>query len=167
MAADQNLETSEGLQKAIKKLQTAAGIYAHLRDHAVAAIQTDPTPDLEPETLSVVADLMLAQAQEIVTLKAISDNMKDAITAKLCSQCDDMFSTVMRSMQREQLRTLWDSDWLPNISGKQAIYKGLAQYHQAKVCNAAKEIGEEIARFVVTSLTTDLIFGKLQTNLFV
>ena len=63
------------------------------------ALQSDPTPDLEPDTLSVVADLMLAQAQEIVTLKAISDSMKDAIVAKLCSQCDDMFSSVMRSMQ--------------------------------------------------------------------
>ena len=63
------------------------------------ALQSDPTPDLEPDTLSVVADLMLAQAQEIVTLKAISDPMKDAIVAKLCSQCDDMFSSVMRSMQ--------------------------------------------------------------------
>ena len=93
------METTEGLQKAAKRLQAAAGIFAHLRDHAVAALQSDPTPDLEPDTLSVVADLMLAQAQEIVTLKAISDSMKDAIVAKLCSQCDDMFSSVMRSMQ--------------------------------------------------------------------
>ena len=41
---------------------------------------------------------------------------------------------------------MWDSDWLPNISGKQALYKGLAQYHQSKVAAEQKEIGEEIAR---------------------
>ena len=39
VASDQNLETTEGLQKAAKKLQAAAGIFAHLRDHAVAALQ--------------------------------------------------------------------------------------------------------------------------------
>ena len=74
--------------------------------------------------------------------------MKDGIVAKLCSQCDDMFSNVMRSMQKEDVRSLWDSDWLPNISGKQALYKGLAQYFQSKVAAESKEIGEEIARQV-------------------
>lgn len=69
VASDQNLETTEGLQKAAKRLQAAAGIFGHLKDHAVAAIQADPTPDLEPDTLGVVSDLMLAQAQEIVALK--------------------------------------------------------------------------------------------------
>jgi len=146
VASDQNLESTEGLQKATKMLQSAAGIFSHLKETVVGAIQTDPTPDLEPETLGVVADLMLAQAQEMVTLKAINDNMRSAIVAKLCSQCEDMYSNVMRAMQKEAVRSLWDSEWLPNISGKQAIYKGLAQYHQSKVCGEKKEVGEEIAR---------------------
>jgi programmed cell death 6-interacting protein len=91
---------------------------------------------------------MLAQAQEMVAMKAIQDKMKDPIIAKLCSQCEDMYASVMRSMQRESLRNIWESSWLPNVSGKQAIYHGLAQYHQSKVCNASKTIGEEIARLV-------------------
>ena len=32
------------------------------------------------------------------------------------------------------------------ITGKQALYNGLAQYHQSRVCNADKAIGEEISR---------------------
>lgn len=92
------------------------------------------------------SDLMLAQAQEMVVVKAIKDKMKDAIVAKLCSQCEDMFSGVMRSIQKESVRNLWDAEWLPNTSGKQAIYNGLAQFHQSRVCNASKSVGEEIAR---------------------
>ena len=32
------------------------------------------------------------------------------------------YAATMRSMQRDHVRGMWDSDWLPNISGKQAIY---------------------------------------------
>merc|ERR1719365_301540 len=52
----------------------------------------------------------------------------------------------MKLMQKESVRTLWDKDWLALISGKQAFYNGLSQYHQSKVCNANKSVGEEIAR---------------------
>ncbi len=37
-------------------------------------------------------ELMVAQAQEMVVLKAIMDNMKDQIVAKLCASCEDMVS---------------------------------------------------------------------------
>ena len=56
------------------------------------------------------------------------------------------YATTMRNMQRDNVRGMWDSDWLPNVSGKQAIYNGLAQYHQSRICNAQKAVGEEIAR---------------------
>ena len=92
------------------------------------------------------SDLMLAQAQEMVVIKAMKGNMKDAIVAKLCSQCEDMYAGVMKNIQKESVRNLWDSSWLPNVFGKQAIYNGLAQYYQSRVCNADKSVGEEIAR---------------------
>ena len=118
----------------------------HLKENVVGAIQQDPTPDMEPETLAVLADLMLAQAQEMVVWKAINGKMKDVVVAKLCAQCDEHFSNVMRAMQKEAVKNLWDSDWLSIVSGKQAIYNGLAQYHQSKLCNEQKAVGEEIAR---------------------
>ena len=55
VAADQNLDSDDGLQKALKKLQLAAGIFLHLKESVVGAIQQDPTPDLDPETLGVLA----------------------------------------------------------------------------------------------------------------
>ena len=146
VAAEQNLDTEEGMQKAMKRLQIASGIFKTLQETVVGLIQQDPTPDLEPDTLGVLADLMLAQAQEMVILKAVNDRMKPAIVAKLCSQAEDLFANVMRAMQKENVRGIWDAHWLPNVCGKQAIYNGLAQYHQALVCDEKKIIGEQIAR---------------------
>lgn len=130
VAADQNLESDEGLQKALKKLQLAAGVFLHLKETVIGALQQDTTPDLDPDTLGVLSDLMLAQAQEMVVLKAIRDKMKDQIVAKLCVSCEELFAIAMKNMQRDTVRGNWDGDWLPNVSGKQAIYNGLAQYHR-------------------------------------
>ena len=98
---------------------------------------------------------MLAQAQEMIVIKAMKGNMKDAIVAKLCSQCEDMYAGVMKNVQKESVRNLWDASWEPNIFGKQAIYNGLAQYYQSRVCNADKSVGEEIARLVTLMLCFD------------
>lgn len=146
IAESQNLDGEEGLQKANKKLQTAAGLFTCLKERVVGLMEQEPTPDLDPECLAVLASLCLAQAQEMVVQKALKDKMKDNIVAKLSGHADDLFAEVMKLMQKESVRTLWDKDWLPIISGKQAFYNGLAQYHQSKVCNADKSVGEEIAR---------------------
>ena len=55
VAAEQSFESDDGLQKALKKLQIAAGVFAYLKENSVAAIQRDPTPDLEPETLGILS----------------------------------------------------------------------------------------------------------------
>lgn len=52
-------------------LQQAAGIFAYLKNNVMMAIQQEPTPDLNPETLGALSALMLAQAQEIFVQKAI------------------------------------------------------------------------------------------------
>merc|ERR1719339_484862 len=146
IAETQNLDSEEGLQKANKKLQAAAGIFTALKDRVVGLIEQEPTPDLEPECLGVLSSLCLAQAQELVVQKALKDSMKDNIVAKLAGHADDLFAEVMKVMQKESVRTLWDKDWLSVVSGKQALYNGLSQFHQSKVCNANKSVGEEIAR---------------------
>ena len=146
IAESQNFDSEEGLQKANKKLQVAAGIFSALRDRVVGLMEQEPTPDLEPDCLGVLSSLCLAQAQEMVVQKALKDNMKDNIVAKLAGHADDLLAEVMKLMQKESVRTLWDKDWLAIISGKQAFYNGLSQYHQSKVCNTNKSVGEEIAR---------------------
>lgn len=78
--------------------------------------------------------------------------MKDALIAKLSSQCDELYTEAFKQMQKESLHPLWergDYDWLAIVGGKQSAYRGLAQYYQSLVCNAGKNVGEEISRLQV------------------
>lgn len=109
-----------------------------------AAIPQEPTPDLNPETLQVLSNLMIAQAQEIFVVKAIrgnqnvlgrrgrdvglfsnfcflicSDNMKDGIVAKLACQCEELYAETLRGLQKDSMRSIWDKEWIPTVSNRQ------------------------------------------------
>ncbi|XP_065214385.1 programmed cell death 6-interacting protein-like [Planococcus citri] len=146
VAATQSVESDDGLKLAAKLFQLAAGIYKHIKETVQESFQQDLTPDLNTETLSVLTYLMLAQAQEIFALKAIHDQMKDAVIAKLCAQCEEYYTDTARLMQKDFVRPLVGASWISLVVGKCHIFRGLAEYFQSLVCKSKKEVGEEIAR---------------------
>lgn len=115
VAAAQSTESDDGLKLATKLLQQSAGIFAHLRGITPFAIPQEPTPDLNPETLQVLSSLMMAQAQEIFVMKAIKDNMKDGIVAKLACQCEDLYAEALRGLQKDSLRSIFDKEWVAAV----------------------------------------------------
>ena len=74
VAAVQSQESDEGLKLAAKLLQSAGGIFTYLKTHVMGALQQEPTPDLNPDTLATLSSLMLAQAQEIFVIKVYFKN---------------------------------------------------------------------------------------------
>ena len=146
VAATQSQESDEGLKLSAKLLQSAAGIFAYLKANVMGALQQEPTPDLNPETLGALSSLMLAEAQEIFVVKAINDKMKEAVTAKLAAQCEDFYGEAVKQMKSGPTASVWDKDWPAKVAAKQSGYRALAQYFQSRVCNAKKAVGEEIAR---------------------
>lgn len=116
VAAAKSTDSDENLKVAIKLFQQSAGIFAHLKGVTPYAIPQEPTPDLNPETLQVLSNLMLAQAQELFVLKAIQDEMKDSIIAKLACQAEELYAEALRGLQKEPMRALWDKDWIPTVS---------------------------------------------------
>lgn len=144
IASTQCLDSDEGLKTAAKLFQQSAGIFGFLKS-AAPALGQEPTPDLSPDTLHVLSNLMLTQAQEIFVIKAIKDGMKDQVIAKLAAQAEDMYADVLKAMQKESLKALWDKDWIPIIAGKQAGFHGVTMLYQAAAFTNAKKIGEGIS----------------------
>lgn len=145
IAAAQGFDNDDGLKMSLKLFQQSAGIFQHLKGAVPAAISSEPTPDLSQDTLAVLSTLMLAQAQEVFLIKAIKDDFKDQLIAKICCQCEELYADVLRLMQKESLRNLWDKEWVPLIAGKQAGFHAMTKLYQSLVCREAKRIGEEIA----------------------
>lgn len=146
VAGAQSLDADEGLKLAMKLYQQAGGIFQVLKGATPAAIPQEPTPDLSQDVLQVLSTLMIAQAQEIFVQKAIRDNMKDIIVAKLCCQGEELYADVLRGMQKEGVRNLWEKEYINTVAGKQAAFHALTQLYASLDCRSRKKVGEEISR---------------------
>ncbi|XP_039450183.1 programmed cell death 6-interacting protein isoform X1 [Culex pipiens pallens] len=146
LAVTQNLNDDAGLKMAAKLFQQSAGIFFHLKSAAPAAIAQEPTVDLSSDVLCALNSLMLAQAQEIFVFKAIKDNMKDLIIAKLCCQCEEMYSEALKMLQKDSIRSLWEKEWITIVAGKQAGLHALTMFFSSMVAKANKKVGEEISQ---------------------
>ena len=65
----------------------------------------------------------------MVIVKAVKDKMKPGIVAKLCTLCGDLYGALVRSMEKGAFEAAWNN----TAKGKQALYQGLAQFHQVNL----------------------------------
>ncbi|EJD74895.1 apoptosis-linked 2-interacting protein X 1 [Loa loa] len=146
IAASQPMRTDEELKTAAKFFQQSAGIFAHLKDTILGIVQQEPTPDLMPDTLSVLSAIMLAQAQEAIYIKAEKDKMKPLALIKLAAQCAENYHEAQKQLQKDVVRGLFDKEWTNTLKGKAFGLSALAQYHKAVDNADSKNIGEQLSR---------------------
>ncbi|XP_063368295.1 programmed cell death 6-interacting protein [Cydia amplana] len=161
LASQQPLDTEDSLKLATKLLQQAAGVFSHLKGSVMGAVHQEPTPDLQPDTLQALAALMLAQAQEVIAYKCIRDEMKEGMVARVCAQCEELYTDALRMINREPQRALFDREWSAIITAKQMAFRGLTQLFQGMVCRTNKAVGEEISRLQVAVEQLKGALGRL------
>ncbi|XP_022084899.1 programmed cell death 6-interacting protein-like isoform X2 [Acanthaster planci] len=146
IAALQTSDDDEALKTAAKQFQQAAGIFNHLKETVVSAVQNIRTFDIHPDCLAALGALMLAQGQESILKKAQQDKMKPAIVAKIAMTAAEEFSEALKLCQVQHVKEVLPKEWIPIVGGKHAHMQGLAEFHQSQVCQASKCYGEEISR---------------------
>lgn len=146
IAAAQSLKDDSGLKQAARLMQMSANCFAQLVSEAAAAVADhQPTTDLQPEVLHALSRVMVAQAQEMFVLKAVCQQMKASVAARLSAQCAEYFGEAARAL-RESTRCAWDKEWVNVVSAKRHAYSGYAEFYQSEVCGAEKRFGVQIAR---------------------
>ncbi|XP_061112238.1 programmed cell death 6-interacting protein-like [Conger conger] len=143
IASEQNLDNDEGLKTAAKLYQLASGAFSHIKATVLSALSQEPTADITPDTTSVLSHIMLAQAQEVVFLKATADKMKSAVIAKLANQAADLYAEACRQFQSKENLPKEISSIL---AAKHCVMLAYAEYHQSTLAKQKQQFGEEIAR---------------------
>ncbi|XP_038665795.1 programmed cell death 6-interacting protein isoform X3 [Scyliorhinus canicula] len=164
IAAEQNLENDEGLKAAAKYYQLASGVFQHIKDTVLSALNREPTMDISPDTVGTLSLIMLAQAQEVFFLKAAADKMKDAIIAKLANQAADYYGDAFKQCQYKEnlpktnhpplqydpldpwVQYFYFQEVLPVLAAKHCMMQANAEYHQSILAKQQKKFGEEIGR---------------------
>uniref|UniRef100_A0A915BQU5 MHD domain-containing protein n=2 Tax=Parascaris univalens TaxID=6257 RepID=A0A915BQU5_PARUN len=166
IAASQAMHTDEEMKTSAKLFQQAAGVFAALKDTVLSLVQQEPTPDLMPDTLSVLSIIMLAQAQEAIYIKAEKDAMKPSALVKIASQCAEFYQEAQKQLHKESVRGLFDKEWVGTVTGKSFAMSALAQYHQAMVNAEVKDIGEQLSRLTEAQSLINQANGYLPSSAF-
>uniref|UniRef100_A0A8C3VH78 Programmed cell death 6-interacting protein n=1 Tax=Catharus ustulatus TaxID=91951 RepID=A0A8C3VH78_CATUS len=148
IAAEQNLDSDEGLKAAAKHYQFASGAFQHIKDTVLSALNREPTVDISPDTVGTLSLIMLAQAQEVFFLKATRDKMKDGIIAKLANQAADYYGDAYKQCQYKDTlpKYFYFQEVFPVLAAKHCIMQANAEYHQSILAKQQKKFGEEIGR---------------------
>ena len=137
----------------VRLYQQAGGIFEAISVPAsTTPTEQRPTPDLSPQSAAALAALTLAQAQEIVLRKAVTDNKKNVLVAKLAVKTGELYEKCLQLMQVENVKTLFGGDWVSVVTAKHLMYSALSQLRVSLDCKENKQIGEEIARLEIAQM---------------
>ena len=147
LAGAQEQEQEEGLKRATQLLQSAAGVFSAMTIPLPAtSTEQKPTKDLSPACLEALASLCLAQAQDCVLQKALRDQKKPVVVAKLASHAKKLYLETGLALGVEEVKGMWESHWVGRVEGRGRECRGLVELQQSLVCKEAGRHGERIAR---------------------
>ncbi|GBE87997.1 pH-response regulator protein palA/RIM20 [Sparassis crispa] len=160
LAASADRSTPQGLKQAIAYYQNAAGTLNYLASASVPQLRSSITPDdmpleLTEAFLASLEFLMLAQAQECVWQRAVMDNLKNGLIAKLAGRVASLYGSSLTKVKEASpsIRHVFPSHWLAHLETKQLHFEAAAQYRKSVDDLEANRYGEEIARLNQALLT--------------
>ncbi|KAI8342699.1 BRO1-like domain-containing protein [Chlamydoabsidia padenii] len=163
IAAVQNRAEPDGRKRAFHFLQASAGMLEYINENFLHA----PSLDLGRETIHLLAELMLVQAQECFLENSMREKKKDGLIAKLASHTVWVYGNLVDEIQEATSGrgVTIDRAWLSVCMVKHKYYQGVAQQYKAAACEAEGLYGEQVARLGVAEQVAKDGSGKLATTL--
>ncbi|KAL1919369.1 uncharacterized protein VTP21DRAFT_2062 [Calcarisporiella thermophila] len=145
IASQQNRSEADGLKCAYHYFQYAAGMFQYINDNFLHA----PSLDLNRDTLKLLVQLMLAQAQECFFERSVNEKKKHAFLAKLAAQAAWSYGAAVEGLNEGLSKGVFDRSWLSMCQTKNKMFLALAHYHRAVACEAENKYGEMVSRFTI------------------
>ncbi|KAH9903052.1 BRO1-domain-containing protein [Cubamyces lactineus] len=142
----------EGLKQAIKFYQSAAGALGYLHDSVLPQLhssigQDDPPSELTGAFIKSLEFLMLAQAQECVWQRAVMDNYKNGLIAKLAAKVASFYGSAHEHMRSSSsTKRALPAFWTAHLETKSLHFQAAAQYRKSLEDLEAHHYGFEVAR---------------------
>ncbi|KZT73000.1 BRO1-domain-containing protein [Daedalea quercina L-15889] len=153
LAAAEDRSTAAGLKQAIAYYQSAAGTWNYLASSVVpklrASISEDDMPtDLTESFITSLESLVLAQGQECAWQKAVMDNYKNGLIAKLSMKVSTLYGESLAAIRgaSSSTRHVLPSHWLAHLETKQLHFEAAAHYRKSVEDLESSRYGHEIAR---------------------
>lgn len=150
-ALHENAYTDEGLKLACTSLKTAAGYFdalLKLNPQALAGI-----PDFDEDTLQCLRSMLIAQAQELVWLKAaMGKTVKDHLIARLSKKVSELYKKAADYGAESDAITL---DWINHFKVKSFHFDAAAHYRMSVVALDSFKYGDQVAYLKVASKLCD------------
>ncbi|KAJ3102950.1 Elongation factor 2 [Phlyctochytrium planicorne] len=141
LAENQSRTSVDGLKRACSFYQNAAGCFQMLKSSLEPAVIM-LSPDFHPSSLETLSLLMVAQAQECFWMKAISDNMKHIVVAKLAQGCGSMYE---KAHEASKETSLLPDDWGPTMYLKSLQFYAAASNRRSMEAAEDYRFGEQLA----------------------
>jgi hypothetical protein len=98
---------TDGLKRAFHSLQASAGMFMYINDNFLHA----PSTDLSRDTVKLLSNIMLAQAQECVCQTQIREGKTGKIVAKLANQASMLFGAVLEGVNDHVSQGIFERIW--------------------------------------------------------
>ncbi|XP_052016782.1 LOW QUALITY PROTEIN: rhophilin-1 [Apodemus sylvaticus] len=146
IGARQDCSCTEGTSHAAEAFQRAAGAFRLLRENFSHA----PSPDMSPASLSMLEQLMVAQAQECIfkglwlPASATPDTCPDQLQlAQEATQVATEYGLAHRAMAQPPVQDYLPASWTNLAHVKAEHFRALGHYHAAMaLCESSSAKGE-------------------------
>lgn len=164
LALKESRYTEEGLKKLCNYFQLSAGTWQYLLAMVVASPTRAPR-ECDSNTLECLELLMMAQAQECIWQKAVANELKDSVIARLSMQASQYYQKAFEKGSQSPQIIL---EWLNHMRVKQYHFSAAAHFRMALVALQSQQYGQQVAYLkAAVAKTTQAFKHKRYVNTFV
>ncbi|KAI8909543.1 BRO1-like domain-containing protein [Gorgonomyces haynaldii] len=140
IASQQPRSDTIGLKTSFNYFQASAGLFLFISENFLHP----PSVDLSRDSIKILVDWMLGQAQECFMEKIMLESKRGLLVSKLAMQVSQTYQNILDAIQGT-VKGQFDKSWIELAKIKQKYFHALALQHKAIQLEQENKYGELVA----------------------